>query len=215
MHVAFSARFGEVEAALAALHAIASDKRTAFQARLKHFLRLGLLDDIKAGRGKAAAFDAQHILLFAVALELTQLGAGPESAVAMTKGSLGQLAQGVLDSRVPHPEQLKSAIFCRATVSTLEDLSNWKDSLLGVQCGEAAYATDMLKIVATHPDGAFRISIFSLSALVLQLPGHIRANDDDYAAHFWTRLYEWAEPIAVQHMTDWAAELGQESSVNG
>ena len=213
--MAFSSKFGEVEAALAALHAIASDKRTAFQARLKNFLRLGLLQDVKSGRGKAASFDAHHIVLFAVALELTQLGARPELAVEMTRGSLGRLAQGVIDTQVPNPQNLKAAVFCRATISALEDLSHWKDSTLGLQCGEARFAVDLLSLVADHPDGTFRISIFSLSGLVLQLPGHLRRNDDRYALEFWTRLHEWAAPIAEQHAIDWAAEVGKAFSTDG
>jgi hypothetical protein len=214
MKMQIAARFGEVEAALAGVHAIASDKRTAFQARLKNFLRLGLLDDVKSGRGRAASFDADHILLLAVALELTQLGAGPELAIGMVRGSIGRIAQGVMDTLCPAgaPDH---AIFCRATVSSLEDLSNWKDSMLGIQCGKASYAIDMLKLVSEHPDGLFRIAIFSLSALILQLPGILKPNDDDYREHFRARLQAWAEPIAENHMIDWAKEMAREDAKNG
>lgn len=204
-----AAKFGEVEAALSGLHAIASEKRTAFQARLKNFLRLGLLEDVKSGRGKAASFEAHHIVLLAVALELTQLGAGPESAIDMIRGSLGRLAQGVMDSLVP-AEALDTAVFCRATVSSLEDLSNWKDSMLGIQCGSASYAVDLLKLVGEHPDGLFRISVFSLSALILQLPHLLKPHEEGYRDIFRTQLRGWAEPIAEKHIIDWKLELGRD-----
>lgn len=91
----FSANFGRVEAVLAEIHDIASDKRTAFQARLKNFLRLGLVDQVKAGRGKAATFEAGHVLLLELALELTQMGVGPERCVSIIRANIPRIAGAV------------------------------------------------------------------------------------------------------------------------
>lgn len=94
----FSASFGRVEAILADVHGVASDRRSALQARLKNFMRLGLADDVKAGRGKAAKYEAHHILQFALALELAQMGVGPERAVHIIQRNIPSIAAAVIAS---------------------------------------------------------------------------------------------------------------------
>lgn len=74
-------RFGELEAVLAHLNGIPSHQRTAFQARLKNFHRLGFPAGIGQGRGKAVIYTAREVLLMAVAVELTQLGLTPERVI--------------------------------------------------------------------------------------------------------------------------------------
>lgn len=91
----FSATFAKVEALLAEVHDIASDKRTAFQARLKNFVRLGLVDQVKAGRGKAAHFSAEHLLMLELALEFAQMGVGPERTVKIIRANLDHIAAAV------------------------------------------------------------------------------------------------------------------------
>lgn len=70
--------FGELEARLARLHEISSEKRTQFQARLRNFQRLGIPAGVGAGRGKAAYYTPGQVFEMALALELTQLGLLPE-----------------------------------------------------------------------------------------------------------------------------------------
>lgn len=74
-------RFGELEAVLADLNGIPSHQRTAFQARLKNFHRLGFPAGIGQGRGKAVIYTARELILMAVAVELTQLGLTPERVI--------------------------------------------------------------------------------------------------------------------------------------
>jgi hypothetical protein len=81
-----SITFGQLEAMLSVSHDIASDKRTAFQARLKNLHRLGLLSALGAGRGRAAQYRAGDIVEMALALELSQLGLSPERVVTLLNG---------------------------------------------------------------------------------------------------------------------------------
>ena len=74
-------RFGELEAGLADINGIPSHQRTAFQARLKNFHRLGFPEGIGKGRGKAVIYTPRELLLMAVAVELTQLGLTPERVI--------------------------------------------------------------------------------------------------------------------------------------
>jgi hypothetical protein len=78
-------RFGDLEAALAALNGIPSHNRTAFQARLKNFHRLGFPEGIGQGRGKAVIYGARELVLMALAVELTQLGLTPERVIEVIR----------------------------------------------------------------------------------------------------------------------------------
>ena len=80
-----SFRFGELEAILADLNGIPSHQRTAFQARLKNFHRLGFPEGIGQGRGKAAIYGARELVLMALAVELTQLGLTPERVIEVIR----------------------------------------------------------------------------------------------------------------------------------
>lgn len=70
--------FGELEARLARLHEIATDKRTQFQARLRNFQKHGIPQGVDGGRGKAVKYEPGQIVEMALALEFTQLGLLPE-----------------------------------------------------------------------------------------------------------------------------------------
>ncbi len=75
--------FGEVEAALAEVHHIASSKRTAFQARLKNFLRIGIPTYAASGRGRRGQYGAFELATMALAVELSQLGLAPAHATRL------------------------------------------------------------------------------------------------------------------------------------
>lgn len=85
--------FGVVEAALAHVHTIREDARSAFSARLKHFQRLGFPPGINTGRGRAASYDIGHLLLLMLALELVQLGIPPERAKEHVEGEVKPYAR--------------------------------------------------------------------------------------------------------------------------
>ena len=78
-------KFGELEAALAELNGIPSIQRTAFQARLKNFHRLGFPEGTGQGRGKAVIYGAREVVLMAIAVELTQLGLTPERVIEVIR----------------------------------------------------------------------------------------------------------------------------------
>lgn len=81
----WSASFGEVDAILSSLYEVKSAKRTAFQARLKHFLKLGALPNVKLGRGKAATYRAGDLITLAVLCDLSKSGINPERAIYLVQ----------------------------------------------------------------------------------------------------------------------------------
>jgi hypothetical protein len=88
--------FGEAEASLAQVHRVADAKRTAFQARLKNLLKLGLLPDVQAGRGRAAAYGPWHLFQLGFALECAQLGMTPARTIGLMQNNLWFLCQVAL-----------------------------------------------------------------------------------------------------------------------
>lgn len=79
--------FGQIEAILSDLHAIAPDKRVAFTARLKALQRNGLPAGERPGRGKAAAFSFLQFMQFAIGIELMQLGVSPSPAAQVVRAN--------------------------------------------------------------------------------------------------------------------------------
>lgn len=72
--------FGELEAVLASLHAVAQTKRTAFQSRLKNFHRLGYPIGFQSIKGRPSTYSPSEVVDMALAVEMTQLGLPPERA---------------------------------------------------------------------------------------------------------------------------------------
>lgn len=69
--------FGQLEATLAAMHGIASHKRTAFGSRLKHLQKLGLPIGERPGKGKAGTYSLSQLMQMAAAVEMVQSGLNP------------------------------------------------------------------------------------------------------------------------------------------
>ncbi|QUM70858.1 hypothetical protein [Sphingopyxis granuli] len=77
--------FGVNRAAMLELLAEAMEvpvsRRPAFLGRFQHLQRLSLIEGISPGRGKAAEYQAHHVMVIALALQMLQLGLTPERAV--------------------------------------------------------------------------------------------------------------------------------------
>jgi hypothetical protein len=87
MQMAVDFSFGQVEAVLVQLNAIASEKRPAFTARLKHLLKQGVPRGARSGRGKASAYNFGQLMQMVVAVELVQSGAPPALAAQIVLGN--------------------------------------------------------------------------------------------------------------------------------
>ncbi|MGI8705982.1 MAG: hypothetical protein ACR2JJ_09350 [Sphingomicrobium sp.] len=88
--------FGEVEARLARLHEISSEKRTQFQARLRNFQKHGIPAGVRSGRGRVVHYEPGQVLELALALELTQLGLLPERIGRVFRDNKFPISQAVL-----------------------------------------------------------------------------------------------------------------------
>lgn len=118
-----SLSLSEVEAVLAAVSDVKSDRRNTFQYRLKNLLKVGLLPHVPAGRGKTAKYDCCDLFEFAVAVELLQFGLGPERAVAQIGRLKGGLRKGATAAAKDVTGQSGIPIFLRFDPFELERMT--------------------------------------------------------------------------------------------
>lgn len=123
--------FGQVEAVLAMMNNIASDKRPAFTARLKHLRSNGLPRGNRPGRGKAGSFGFGQLMQMIIALELIQSGIPPALAAKIVLGNWYSLRITVLlatynqtELRRLEPPAMESEWLWVLTPETLRDLSD-------------------------------------------------------------------------------------------
>lgn len=189
--------FGGVEALLADVHGIASDRRTAFQARLKNFLRLGLLDDVKAGRGKAAKYEIHHILTLAVALEFAQLGMTPERIVTRLSipGAFAtDFERTLADYRAGADDVLY--LFAESTL-VVSRADNPAAKTLDRSTGRTLRISEFE--VLTEPNGFLnsntRVAAINLSRLLRQVASYIERSNLGTIEQIETDIRGWAATV--------------------
>lgn len=79
--------FGQVEEVLATANNIASERREAFQSRLKQWQKMGFPEGVNVGRGLRAKYGAKQLFQLAFCIRLMALGLTPErSQEVIVKG---------------------------------------------------------------------------------------------------------------------------------
>ena len=201
--MSLSLRFSEVEALFAGVHLVASDKRIAFQGRLKALLRIGLLPDVMLGRGRAATYSAPDVFILGVALELLQLGLSPERAVrvVLDEGRLPIIYAGRYALRFLQWEHERGTIHARWFLRC--DPANLS-SALGDDDDEAratfwyCSTRDIMDWFGNDEDRATldlwpRMSLINVSTLVGRLYSVLHETDESRAVAFEQELQEWFE----------------------
>lgn len=198
---AFSMGFAQAEAVLAETNFIASAKRTAFQARLKNFQRLGLFEDVSAGRGKAGRYEAHHLLLFGLAVELAQLGLPPETIVAIIRRDTPRVAAAI--RTIPKAKEGDPAwspqiiYFDPANMAPLMDEETVDLSRTSLAFQSLDQFTNELRDVLAK--GYSRIALVNITGLVVQLADALDRVSELKAlrpSRFYAQaLYDWAEAM--------------------
>lgn len=102
--------FGQVEAVLADLNEIATDKRVAFSARLKNLQKQGLQSTGSTpGRGKAASLRFGEMMQMALAVDLLRLGLPPQRAAELVRRNWAMLRYSVYQSTYTQAEMIALA----------------------------------------------------------------------------------------------------------
>lgn len=191
--------FAEIEAGLAIIHDIASEKRTAFVGRLKYLQKQGFLPNANTGRGKAASYQAEDAMLLGLALQLCEFGLSPDKAVNVIKRSMGYIAEGVLQATVPNPYEARSRLLCFSPTSNLEELHASQESDYGLHFLFLDDWLEGMRIPDKDPAMLIRYGFFSFTGLLVFLPAMMRRRDFDHEKEFWADLRRWAWPIVADH----------------
>lgn len=190
--------FAEVEGLLADLHSIASDKRAAFQARLKNFLKLGYPNTVKSGRGKQGRFGSYEVMQMALAVELSQLGIPPnrtvqillisDTAVALSIRLMGQfLDHGDLNKEKPTLLALQPA-----ALSAFMD----RDGRGNALCAELMLPTYPELVAEQITAGnSSRLSVINVSQVFVEVGMRIEEKD---RRDFQTDLLAVAEAFSLR-----------------
>lgn len=184
--------FADVEAALAEIHGIADEKRSAFSNRLKHLQRLGFPPGVNTGRGRAATYYAEHAFLLGVALQLNEISVSPERAIKMIESSFSPLAGGA-----SFAIEKAEPVFCEVPALSLMDLV-YGDRLsehAGLATFDRDFASKKLELMLAV-EGPMRWAIFSLSGLITRLSELLadKLRPDGFP-DFKSRLLAWASEV--------------------
>jgi hypothetical protein len=89
-------QFAQVEQALAGMHRVVDERRTAFQGRIKHYQKqYHFPAGTNTGRGRAATYYVSHAVQLAIALEMNQVGLNPERAARICSNRMSMLQGAV------------------------------------------------------------------------------------------------------------------------
>lgn len=197
--------FGELEAALAAKHEIASDKRTQFQARLRKLQRLGIPSGVGSGRGVVGRYGAGQIVETALALEFTELGLTPERLIRVIKengyviGVAVALAGASLREKpdvVPWEDRTEELLhmflyFDPNALRALTDQENenwdWAATTLFRNC-----AANVREYIVQWTLELGHLSLINVTVLLGQLASCFEGDDRD---SFLAEALDWADEI--------------------
>lgn len=192
--------FGSLEAALASYQGIADAKRTAFQARLKNFHRLGFPPNLKSEKGRATRYSPADLLLMALAVELSQLGISPERLVRLLTANLVHVALAAgaaaeilkqypegFDSQSSDPEGHYLCLDPNALDGLMKPFDTSDPRDLFFHLTEADLS---LRIVQFTGGVSARIALVNVTSVL-----DFIAPRDDLRGAFLSELVEWAEPL--------------------
>lgn len=93
--MAFAFSYPEAFAFLCRMYGIAPARSVAFRGRLQHLQRLGFPAGVNTGRGRPARYEAEQMIMLALALQFIELGLTPERAVSVLQTRAGNIADAV------------------------------------------------------------------------------------------------------------------------
>lgn len=190
--------FSQVDDALAKVHTIVPEKRSAFSNRLKHLQKLGFPGGINTGRGRAAEYRGHHIFLLGVALQLIELGLNPERAIRVVEENLqpitaaARLCLSNLRRDVEAYETDSNVIFLRFDPANLNDLRNRHSDGASVSLWYAGRGTlnDFFDTMGTLWP---RLALINLSSLISHTHTALGMVSAGAASDFEHELDAWLE----------------------
>jgi len=204
--MAFQCSFSAVEAILAGMNFIADPHRSAFASRIKNIQRLKFPSGINTGRGVAAIYRAEHVLLLGLTIELLQLGLTPERAVRTLSNNSRTIMQAFCDELLAESQEAKGYDFTgpRQTFlgfdpEAMQELAKQPEGLETVE--DIASFTFIYGGVDTlthwlqnpFPNQGIRLAVIPLTRFMQRLLSHVSHSlGSDQHNEFALALAEWA-----------------------
>jgi hypothetical protein len=207
--------FAELASALAVMHEIVDEKRTAFNSRLKNFHRLKFPIGLETSKGKTATYSVGHVVEMALAVEMTQLGLPPERVVrvltlnwypaamafSMAARALMERPEGFHDTEVKENDPLSMFLFFDpAALSTLmidfdpaivPDLDQTSDTFFFG--GEGIVTENIVKWTSGYLSRISLINVTSLLDRLIGTPDEQSAEKNIEARRaFFSGVADWA-----------------------
>ena len=152
-------------------------RRTALLGRFQHLQRLSLIDGINPGRGKAAEYRANQVLIIAVAFEMLQIGLTPERAVRVIKHNEDELHCAIWTAVKEEGEISPSIIWFDPLALNGEEVA-FNDDYTTFSCGDRETAVKHFEWLVTK-SRVERNAVISISGTLW----HIAAAFEGHRSH--------------------------------
>ena len=189
--------FGQVEKALALTQNIREDRRSAFANRLKNIQKAGFPNGINTGRGKAARYNAGHVLQLGLLLELNQLGLSPERSITVIESDEHTVAMAFSFAANDGPPKGKfnNPMLLYVDPAALTDLMLVTGEDRSVRSFFYGGLGQFLETLKSLTVGGFqRLSIINVSSLLWRLASQASSITGCEVEDFYEETKVWASP---------------------
>lgn len=194
MQQRFLCNFAMVEAVFARLHEIEDAQRTAFASRIKHMQRLGFPPGTNTGKGRAAAYSAQHLFLIGFALELAQLGLATDAAIPLMQDNMDVVRDATKKAIEVRIEDINSPIiFIYFDPARLDPLMQSRGGGMVSIRGKFRYSTrDFGDLLLSGMGAERRFTVIALNKLIEDIGAAIVSFEPSEERNFLIELGQWA-----------------------
>jgi hypothetical protein len=189
----FPLSFKQVTVLLGSLHLIEMSRISALQSRIKDFQRREFPPGLNTGKGKAAAYTPEHIILLTFAFEMLELGMTPDKICVLLRYAATPILFEVAEvCRTGRPALLKRnktvVYFDPRGLSDLREGKDFEGGAPGIFIGTIA---DM-NLALTRREGSTRLAVIDLFRLVIDITIGLEGAVGCSADEATRALVEWA-----------------------
>lgn len=169
----FPLSFAEVTVYLGSTHLIEISRTPALQSRIKDFQRRGFPSGLNSGKGKAAQYGVEQVVLLAIAFEFLELGMAPKEICALLRAASDALIHEVRQiykgGSIMFRKVKRLVYFDPRGLSDLREGKDFADGASGISIGTIRDLTKSL----TQTNS--RLAVIDLQTLVIDLAAYLGA----------------------------------------
>lgn len=153
---------------LAEMHHVDAERISALQSRIKDFQRREFPPGLNTGKGRAAEYKIEHIVLLTVAFEMLELGMTPDRICTL----LASAGEAIVAEAVFYCRSGGGGLLRRKTSLIyfdprgLSDLRSGRDFVKGAAGISIGTVADLTTKFKRHAIGASRLAVIDLGGLI-------------------------------------------------